>query len=173
VTPGPRAHASTEVTTAGSRAEVHEVATLFREYADSLGIDLGFQGFETELATLPGEYAPPRGLLLLAYLGGRPVGCAGVRPFGPGTCELKRLYLRPAARRHGVGLRLVLRSLAFAEEAGYSAILLDTLPSMTAAIALYTSLGFVEVAPYRENPIPGARYFRRELSPRAHRTTSK
>jgi ribosomal protein S18 acetylase RimI-like enzyme len=145
--------------------DVAEVRRLFREYADGLSVDLAFEGFDGELRTLPGAYAPPAGALLLARSRDRAVGCAGVRPFGPGECELKRLYVRREARGQGLGRRLVLRAVEIAERAGYAAMRLDTLPSMTEALALYPSLGFREVPEYRPNPVPGTRYFVRRLAP--------
>jgi len=169
VTPRPAGSGRWQVVSARSREDVEHVRALFLEYAAGLGVDLEFQGFEEEVRALPGEYAPPGGTLLLARRGPEVVGCAGVRPLPPGDCELKRLYVRPAARGLGLGRRLLARALAFAEAAGYGRMWLDTLPTMAEAIGLYGAFGFVEVAPYRPNPIPGARYFRRELG----RGTSK
>jgi ribosomal protein S18 acetylase RimI-like enzyme len=143
--------------------ELPLVRTLFREYQRSLGIDLCFQDFEAELATLPGKYAPPRGRLLLAFDGEAPLGCVALRPLDGGDCEMKRLYLRPAARGRHLGRQLTERICAEAHDAGYRRICLDTLPSMTAAVALYRSLGFAPIAPYVYNPIEGALFLGREL----------
>jgi putative acetyltransferase len=137
---------------------------LFAEYAESIGIDLCFQNFAAELAGLPGAYAPPLGNLWLAKVEGEPAGCVAVRPLEPAIAELKRLYVRPAFRALKLGRRLVEVALTFAEGAGYSRIRLDTLPSMTAAQALYRSLGFEQVERYTPNPIHGASYWEKRLT---------
>ena len=138
--------------------DVAEIQILFAEYASSLGIDLGFQDFESELASLPGAYSPPRGRLLVASDGARPVGCVGIRRLDGDVCEMKRLYVRPEARGQGLGRRLAEAAIAFARAAGYRAMRLDTLPSMAAAHELYRELGFRDVAPYRYNPVPGTSF---------------
>lgn len=145
--------------------ETAAVATLFRAYADALGIDLSFQGFEAELATLPGAYAPPTGALLIAVsTTNEPVGCVGVRPLGePGACEMKRLHVTPAARGRGIGRALAGAAIEAAIRAGYAAMRLDTLPGMTAAVTLYRRLGFEVTPPYYSSPVPGAIFMRKHL----------
>ncbi len=142
---------------------------LFAEYAASLGIDLCFQNFDAELAALPGEYAAPGGALLVAVVDGEPAGCGAFRALPdadyPNTCEMKRLFVRPAFRRTGLGRQLAQRLVDLATQAGYSHMLLDTLDTMEAAREMYTSLGFEEIPPYYFNPIPGAHYLKVDLDP--------
>ncbi len=141
---------------------------ILREYAASLQIDLCFQNFEAELATLPGEYAAPSGQLLLAYVGDALAGCGALRALADvdyaNACEMKRLYVRPAFRRFALGRALAERLLDEARRAGYSVMLLDTLDEMEAARELYSTLGFEEIPPYYYNPIAGAHYLKAELN---------
>lgn len=139
------------------------VGELFDEYAASLDVDLGFQDFAAERAALPGRYVAPHGGLWLAVDGDAVVGCVALRPLEPGTSEIKRLYLRPSARGTGLGRRLAEAAIARATSAGHARIRLDTLPTMTSAIALYRALGFVEVPAYNDNPVPGALFLERRL----------
>ncbi len=142
--------------------DLAHVRALLREYEVELGIDLCFQGFEQEPDSLPGDYAPPPGALLLAEVEGAVAGCVALRPLDAETCEMKRLYARPAFRGRGVGRTLAEAVIAEARRVGYTRMRLDTLPVMTEAQALYGRLGFTDIAPYRDNPVPGARYM--ELS---------
>jgi putative acetyltransferase len=137
---------------------VADARALFLEYAEALGIDLCFQGFDAELAELPGSYARPTGRLLAATLDGELAGCIAMRPLSGGVCEMKRLYVRPAARGGGVGRALAGAVIAAAREEGYERMRLDTLPQMVEAQPLYESLGFREIEPYYESPVPGARF---------------
>lgn len=139
--------------------EVELVRELFLEYAATLGVDLGFQDFDRELDELPGNYVA----LLLGEVDGAVAGCAGVRKFGLGVGELKRLYVKPEFRKHGLGRELSEEAIARARAAGFRSLRLDTLPTMASATALYRSLGFHEIEPYRHNPIEGTRFFELDL----------
>jgi len=148
---------------AASKDDWVEARRLFEEYAASLGFDLSFQDFDREVASLPGDYASPRGAILLAEDDSGVAGCVALRPFADKTCEMKRLYVRPAHRGSGLGKLLAEAVLAEARVRGYRSMRLDTVPGMEAAMALYRSLGFREIGPYRANPIPGALFMEREL----------
>ncbi len=148
---------------AQTAADLAAARALMLDYHASLGIDLAFQDFAREVATLPGSYAPPDGVLLLAVLDGTPVGCVGVRRFDALRCEMKRLYVAPAARRSGAGRVLAEQAMRQARGLGYARMLLDTLPAMAAAQALYGRLGFRDIPPYRENPVAGTRYLEAPL----------
>jgi len=155
------------LTTPATAEELQATALIFREYAESLGIDLSFQQFEQELSTLPGDYAAPRGALLLARVDGAIAGCCALRPMDssdyPNAAEMKRLYVRKAFRGFGLGRQLSEAILDEARRAGYSSVLLDTLDDMEAARALYEELGFEEIPPYYHNPIAGAHYLKVDL----------
>ena len=168
---------------ADTKEAVHQVAVLFREYSEALGVDLSFQNFEKELAELPGEYAPPAGALLLALaeddLSPGPSahilegiaagtaaasGCVALRKIDCDVCEMKRLYVRTAYRGLGVGRALALAVIDSARAIGYRSMRLDTLPQMGEAQSLYGSLGFHEIPSYRYNPIPGSRFLELALA---------
>ena len=140
---------------------------IFREYADQLGVDLCFQAFDEELATLPGLYDAPRGALLMALVDDELAGCCALRPLDdvdyPNASEMKRLYVRKGFRGFGLGRQLVEATLDAARAAGYHCVLLDTLDDMEAARTLYEDLGFESIAPYYHNPIAGAHYLKAEL----------
>jgi putative acetyltransferase len=137
----------------GPCAGLEEVRALLGEYWTSFGFTPCFQGFDEELAALPGAYGPPRGALLLAP----GVGCVAVRPIGDGTAEMKRLYVRPQGRGTGLGRVLAEAAVAHGREAGFARMVLDTIaPRMAEAVALYRSMGFRQITPYAEHPTPGA-----------------
>jgi GNAT superfamily N-acetyltransferase len=147
-----------------SAPELQVVRELFLEYAQSLGFSLCFQNFEQELAGLPGDYAPPRGRLLLAFSGSRPAGCVALHPIDAEVCEMKRLYLRPEFRSKGIGRVLAEKIIAEARGIGYKQMRLDTVePVMKDAVAMYRRFGFREISPYRPNPIAGAMYMELDL----------
>lgn len=154
-------HNSIAIIEAHEPAHLPIVCELFLEYQAALGVDLGFQDFATELATLPGKYAPPEGRMLLAQADSAVIGCVALRPLTPlfaDTCEMKRLYIRSSHRAAGAGRLLVERVIAEARAIGYRHIWLDTLPSMDAAQRLYERLGFRDIAAYRHNPVAGTRF---------------
>jgi GNAT superfamily N-acetyltransferase len=153
-----------ELLEAVDAAEVAECRALFLEYQRSLGVSLCFQGFDAELAGLPGDYAPPRGRLILARDGARAAGCVALRPQGERDGELKRLYVRPEFRGTGLGRTLALRAIDAARALGYRRLVLDTLPMMVEAQRLYALLGFAEIGPYTHNPVPGARFLALDLA---------
>jgi putative acetyltransferase len=157
-----------ELITPATPVQLDATRAIFREYAAQLGVDLCFQNFEAELAELPGEYAAPRGALLLATIDGEIAGCGALRALADvdhvNACEMKRLYVRPAFRRFGIGRVLARALMDRGIQAGYSNLLLDTLDDMEAARGLYASLGFEETAPYYFNPIPGAHYLKASLA---------
>ncbi len=156
----PQTSGSALLTVASSAAHFADARTLFEEYAAHLGVDLCFQGFSAELAVLPEMYGPPSGRLLLATDGGHLLGCIGIRRLksDPEACEMKRLYVREAARGSGLGRRLAEAAIAAARELGYRRMVLDTLARMTAARGLYAQLGFTDRTPYYDNPTPGVSY---------------
>ena len=148
-----------EIVSAATPAHIEQARVLFLEYAQSLGFSLCFQSFDKELAGLPGDYAPPDGRLLLAMVEGKPAGCVALHKIDGDTCEMKRLYLRPQCRGTGAGRMLAERIISEAVTIGYKRMRLDTVAGkMDAAIFLSRRLGFREIPPYRENPIPGALY---------------
>lgn len=156
-----------ELITAQSGDKLELVRLIFQEYAQGLGIDLDFQDFARELLELPGEYAPPRGALLLASVEGEVAGCCALRPLDtvdyPNAAEMKRLYVRAAFRGAGLGRQLAEAALDAARQEGYACVLLDTLSDMEAARALYDDLGFEAIPPYYHNPIAGAHYLKVDL----------
>ncbi len=152
-----------DIVPAAGAERIEQVRALFREYQRWVDEPCCFAGFERELAELPGEYTPPAGGLLLAYADAAPAGCVALRRLGEGACEMKRLYVRPPYRGRGLGRRLAETAVGAARAAGCRALLLDTLPKMAPAIALYGALGFVPRGPYAAAPTPGARFFELRL----------
>ena len=156
-----------EILEATSANQIEQVRNLFREYRAELAVEPCFQSFDEEIANLPGVYSPPGGKLLLAIVLGQPIGCVGLRPFPKqGSCEMKRLYVRPTFRGDKIGRRLAERILEDARQMGYESMRLDShQPSMQSAIAMYRKLGFQEVSPEPLEPIPGLIYMETQLGP--------
>jgi putative acetyltransferase len=148
-----------DITQARTDADLALARELFREYAASIGIDLEYQGFNAELASLPGQYAPPSGALLLARIATGPAGCVALRTLDPSVLEMKRLYVRPSARGMGLGKRLVEAVISIAKQSGCTELRLDTLETMESAQALYRAHGFVEIPPYGKAFLPGTRFY--------------
>lgn len=146
------------IASATTPEDVAAVRALIEDYVASLGVDLEFQHISHEVAHLTLVYGPPDGVLVLARMAGSPVGCVAVRRLDDTTCEMKRLYVAPSGRGHGLGRRLAKHVMAWARAHGYLRMRLDTLPQMHEAQALYRTLGFEDVAPYRDNPVPGSRF---------------
>ena len=140
------------------------VRDIFHEYIASASVDLQFQDYDTEFASLPGKYAFPEGRLLLAWKDGKAVGCAALRQVTAQTCEMKRVFVRPAARGEELGRRLVARILAEARSAGYARVCLDVLPEFVAAQRIYASFGFAPAPPVAFNPVPGTIFLGLDLS---------
>jgi carbonic anhydrase len=149
--------------TAADAEALDHVRQFFRNYAGWLGVDLSFQKFDEEMASLPGAYAPPRGRLFYAENDGRPAGCVGVRPFSEGVCEMKRLYVEPEQRGFGIGRDLALAAIKAGKAMGYRKILLDTLPAMRIAVKLYRELGFRDTPAYYQTPIEGTIFLALDL----------
>jgi ribosomal protein S18 acetylase RimI-like enzyme len=159
----------TKILEARSESDYETARLLFEEYARGVGVDICFQGFAEEFERLPEMYGPPRGRLLLARRGSEPIGCVALRALQPDVCEMKRLYVRPEARGHGLGRTLVNSIIELSSAGGYRRMVLETLTSMTEARALYRSLGFAECAPYYANPQPDIDFM--ELNLREHTCT--
>ncbi len=145
-----------KISSVKTEEDLNIIRELFKEYASWLDFNLEFQDFERELAALPGEYTLPNGCLLLAKEKKQIVGCAALRKITKGMCEMKRLYVRPEFRKRGIGRRLMIKIIEKAQNMSYNYMRLDTIPSMIEAIALYRSLGFKNIKPYRYNPVEGA-----------------
>ena len=148
---------------AGSEEDIDSARRLFREYADSLGFGLDFQNFTEELAGLPGEYARPDGCIILAEEGAETAGCAALRKLSKEICEMKRMFVRPGSRGKGLGRKLAEAIISEAKKIGYKRMRLDTVASLKEANALYKSLGFQEIGPYRHNPLKGAVFLEKTL----------
>ncbi|MGP8068716.1 MAG: GNAT family N-acetyltransferase [Candidatus Bathyarchaeia archaeon] len=152
------------VKSATSMRELEQIRDLFIDYSNSLSFDLSFQNFQKELNELPGDYSPPRGRLLLGFHDSDAAGCVALRRISEEICEMKRLFVRPQCRGLGLGRALAMKVIEDACEMGYRRMRLDTVPTMQTAIALYASLGFEEIEPYRYNPIKGAKFMELHLT---------
>jgi ribosomal protein S18 acetylase RimI-like enzyme len=160
-----------EIRTVVGGSDLDAVRALFREYVDWVGVDLSFQHFAEELTGLPGGYAEPGGVLLLASVAGEAAGCIAVRRWDAESCEMKRLFVPERQRGRGLGEELAHAAIEWSRRAGYARMLLDTLPAMTAAQRLYERLGFREIPPYRFNPVAGARFMELALRDPAGRAS--
>lgn len=160
-----RMHADVSIVPASSE-QMDIVRELFREYEAFLNVDLCFQGFEAELAALPGDYAPPSGALLIALVDGVPAGCVAVRPIEDGICEMKRLFVRPQFRGLGLGRTLARTVIQESRGIGYTRMRLDTLDFLNSAIHIYKSFGFREIESYYQNPLEGVMYWELNLEER-------
>jgi putative acetyltransferase len=170
VNPENRVNLVTHIFQAHSDEDIQKARALFEEYAAGLGISLCFQNFDQELKNLPGDYAPPDGRLLLATHDDQLAGCIALRKLDDGVCEMKRLFVRPAHRGTGLGRVLVEKIISEARNLGYTHMRLDTLPGkMDKAIALYQSIGFVDIGPYCENPVEGAKFMELDLTTSEHK----
>ena len=152
-----------QITAQYTQGMIEEIKQLFIEYSQSLGIDLNFQNFETELNTLPGKYVPPAGALILALVDGRAAGCIALRKVDENICEMKRLYVRDDYRGLGIGNKLISMIIEEAGKLNYSYMRLDTLPTMKKAQELYRSYGFYDIEPYVYNPIIGTKFLELNL----------
>lgn len=148
---------------AADTVAIEQVRQFFRNYAAWLGVDLGYQNFDTEMASLPGAYAPPNGRLFFAEHDGEPAGCVGVRPFSEGMCEMKRLYVTPSKRGLNIGRDLAMAGIKAAKALGYKRIMIDTLPAMRIAVKLYRELGFTEAPAYYPTPVEGTVFLSLDL----------
>ena len=155
---------SFHVAQATTAEDVEVVRELFVEYEKWLGVDLCFQGFAEELRSLPGKYTQPQGCLLIAWMGEKAAGVVGMKPLQGDVCEMKRLYVRPAARGHGIGRSLAEAVVVEARRARYKAMRLDTLKRLTTANTLYRTMGFREIPAYRENPLDDVLYLELDLA---------
>jgi len=151
------------VVTASDPESIAHTALLFRMYQDDLGVDLCTQGFEEEIAALPGLYSLPRGVLFIGLVDDEPVACGAVRPLEAGICEMKRIFIRPEWRGYGYGRRMTERLVEFGRISGYERMRLDTLARLTPAVQLYRTLGFTEIPPYYDIDIPDVVFFELDL----------